>query len=456
MQEPEHEDYSHLIPDPDEEIPDTFEEDELPDEDPLEILERCRESSGVAPLEEVKRLARQWMEGHQQADEVLRAWTELDAELGVRYHYFQDGLRFQEWTEEFVESGRSCFELFEWAGEQLQRLKQGLEEADPGSVAYALEQLHQVFGQLEAAYGRLQELTACPLLSAYPQVAELARVGQLVLRERLPAEALQERVQVFADLQGRLFDALQAASTTRREREILQAFAPQLEEARDRHLTGLEGLLRFLEEPDEELLEQSLACLEEAAALLDGLRQQLDGAARGEESIHCPFCSASNAAHHRFCSQCQARLPERGEPLEQNTLEDAGLGANFARLAAEVQQAMAGSRSPEQFSETLQWFEGLHRVALRQWKAITAPPARTPAEQRELFEEGQGLLETALGRVEEGLQALKNWVGEPEAGHWLSEGCELILEGGHQFAQLELLFERAQSLVAAQGSAHTT
>ncbi len=456
MQEPEHEDYSHLTPDPDEEIPDTFEDEELPDEDPLEILERCRESSGVAPLEEVKRRVRQWMQGHQQADEVLQAWTELDAELGARHHYFHDGLRFQEWSEEFVETGRSCFELFEWAGEQLQRLKQGLDEADPVSVAYAVEQLHQVFGQLEAAYVRLQELTACPLLSAYPQVAELARVGQLVLRERLPVEALQERVQVFADLQGRLFDALQAGSTSRREREVLQAFAPQLDQVRDRHLTGLEGLLRFLEEPHEEVLEQSLACLEEAAALLDGLRQQLDSAAQGEESILCPFCSASNAAHHRFCAQCQARLPERAEPLEQNTLEDAGLGANFARLAEEVQQALGGSRSPEQFMETIQWFEGLHRVALRQWKAITAPPARTPAEQRELFEEGQGLLQAALGRVDEGLQALKNWVNEPEAGHWLSEGCELILEGGHQLAQLESLFERAQSLVGTQGSTHTT
>ena len=105
--------FANLVPDEDEEIPETFEDEDTPPEVPLEVLQRCREHTEVEPFEELKKEAELYLHGQASAESVKEKWRSLDQELGVRTHYFQEGLRFQEWSEQLVVTGRQIFEQFE-------------------------------------------------------------------------------------------------------------------------------------------------------------------------------------------------------------------------------------------------------------------------------------------------------------------------------------------------------
>jgi len=120
--------FANLVPDEDEEIPEDSEDlEESTPEVPLEVLARCREYTDVEAFEELKKEAESYLRGESSVSQVREKWLALDQELAARHHYFQDGLRFQEWSEQLVITGRQIFEQFEWVQEQMARFDHGLQ-----------------------------------------------------------------------------------------------------------------------------------------------------------------------------------------------------------------------------------------------------------------------------------------------------------------------------------------
>ena len=106
------------------------------------------------------------------------------------------------------------------------RLDHGLEASEELEVAYALEQIHGSLAALKDSYKILRDLQAdLPNLSDNPLIAELIRVGQLAMHQKIPMDSFLERLTIYADMQDRLQQALLTAQPAPRERSILEAAA---------------------------------------------------------------------------------------------------------------------------------------------------------------------------------------------------------------------------------------
>jgi len=443
-------DFSHLVPDEDEEIPQTFEDLDDPEpEQPGEVLDRLSTLSDIEPFEVLKVEVQKWLQGQSDEEALKQRWLALDSEMGVRQHHFQEGLRFQEWGEQLLVSGRQIFEQFEWIQDQMQRFDNSLEQHQGLEMAYSLEQIHASLVVLQQEYLRLRELQASlPQMSEFPLVAELIRVGQLAADQKIPMESFLERVHVYCDMQDRLHQAIEGARPAPRERAILEQEADRLGSAFKVQQQGVDELLHFAESLDRSALERGIEKLEEGAQIQAQIREKLNGAWEDRGKRACPFCSAENDQGNRFCARCSARLPdaEAAAQLENEAThldeESAGLSSNFQRLAEAVQKRLQGQLDEESFRETLQWFRGIYQEVHRQRSNQKPPPANTPADQKALFEQAKECLESGLSLIGEGLEIL-------ESGEQLDEGLEQVIAGGDRLMEMDSYFQQAQQLTHA-------
>ncbi|MBX3170872.1 MAG: zinc ribbon domain-containing protein [Candidatus Eremiobacteraeota bacterium] len=440
--------FANLVPDEDEEIPEDAEDlEESTAEVPLEVLARCREYTDVEPFEELKKEAEAYLRGEVGAESVREKWQSLDQELGARHHYFQDGLRFQEWSEQLVVTGRQIFEQFEWIQDQMGRLEVGLAAGLELEVAYALEQIHGSLAVLKSSYQTLRDLQdSLPTLSENPMVAELIRVGQLALEQKIPMESFLERLAVYADMQDRLQQALLTAQPAPRERSILEAERANLDEAFAHQQRGLDELYGFAENPDAAELEKGIASLELGSQMQLRLRERLLQTVGAEDTRACPFCGSDNQSQNRFCASCQARLPEnlavQAEEISLGSPQDNGLPSHFQRLVSAVEQRQAEQLDDPAWQSTLSWFRGLYINVCRQRDRQKPPPANIPPEQLELLEKAGESLNTGLELIGEGLGLL-------EDGEELQNGLDLILRGGEKLQEMPAWLDEATNLTNA-------
>ncbi|MBT9583440.1 zinc ribbon domain-containing protein [bacterium] len=419
--------FAHLVPDEDEEIPETYEDTEdVPEESPLDVLRRCQENTDLEPFELLKLDAEKWLDGQQDSQALKQRWLALDQELASRHHYFQEGLRFQEWSEFLIVTGREVFEQFEWIQDQMQRFDLGLETSQELEVAYAIEQIYAALVVLQHAYKTLRELQdKLPAMSDSPLVAELIRVGQLAADEKIPIDSFLERLHVYQDMQERLRQALQLAQPAPREQAILDEERMHLDAAFETQQQGVEELLHFAETLDRLALERGLELLDQGAQVQLRLRQRLDKT----DSTSCPFCSASNEVHSRFCSACSARLPSSTPADTTTPTASDGLSSHFQRLASAVQQRLRGQISEAEFQTTLGWFRGLYESVCRQRNAQPPAPANAPPDQKQLLAEAQESMQAGLELIGEGLEQL-------EAGEQLEDALETVIAGGDRLLEL--------------------
>lgn len=439
------EEFANLVPDEDEEIPEDSEDlEETSAEDPLEVLARCREYTEVEPFEELKKESERFLRGEAGVDNVREKWLALDQELAARHHYFQEGLRFQEWSEQLVVTGRQIFEQFEWIQDQMGRLDLGLETSQELEIAYALEQIYAALAVLESSYQTLRELQAnLPTLSENPLIAELIRVGQLTSQQKIPVESFLERLSVYADMQERLQQALLTAQPAPRERSILEAERANLEEAFSHQQRGLDELHAFAENLEPEELEKGIASLELGSQMQLRLRERLLQTVGMEELKSCPFCGSENQAQSRFCASCQARLPEnlavQAEEFSLGGGQSSGLPSHFQRLATAVEQRQQEQLEDSAWQSTLSWFRGLYTNVCRQRDRRKPPPADIPPEQLELLEKAGESLNAGLEMIGEGLSQL-------EAGEELQSGLDHILRGGEKLQEMPAWLDEATNL----------
>lgn len=440
--------FADLVPDEDEEIPEDSEdlEEETP-EVPLEVLARCREYTDVEPFEELKKAAVSFLGGQAGPDTVLEKWQTLDAELGARHHYFQEGLRFQEWSEQLLVTGRQIFEQFEWIQDQMGRLEFGLQNAQELEVAYALEQIHGSLAALKSSYQTLRDLQASlPTLSENPLVAELIRVGQLALQQKIPMESFLERLGVYADMQDRLQQALLTAQPAPRERSILEAERNNLDEAFVHQQRGLDELHHFAESLEPADLEKGIASLEAGSQMQMRLRERLLHTVGTEDTRACPFCGSDNQGQSRFCASCQARLPEnlavQAEEISLGSSRSSGLPGHFQRLVTAVEQQQNGELEAAEWQSTLSWFRGLYTNVCRQRDRQKPPPADIPPEQLKVLEKTGESLTTGLELIGQGLQLL-------EDGEELQSGVDLVLRGGEKLQEMPAWLDEATNLTNA-------
>lgn len=445
-----------------EEIPETFEEEEeLPEDDPEALLAQLAKkgTSGLASFDTLAQKAAAVLRGQEEVPVFEEQWSVVDRELGEMAHHFGEGLRYQEPTEEVVKSGTNALDQFEWLQSQMARLLDAVHEEDPVSAVYALVEAHYSLLELFRAYNQLRQVQDTVKYSERPLVSELIRVARLVGQGKLPHDALHDRLNAFCDVQDYFQQLLQNAQPTPGEAGVLETERERLEAALARQNEGLDLLYDYLRESDTDKLENALNLIEEATPVFLELQQRLAGVGGLGESRPCPFCSAPNEPHAKFCEKCSARLPETGTfaAASQASFREGGdqaLASNFQRLVEEADKMARGQITVEQFGKTVEGLRSLHERCVKTMLGMKPPPEDTPAEQMRVFEQAKDHAENGLDTIDEGLAELEDYVDGEYGGHapeeLLSHGVDTVIAGAEQLQKVGDAFNQALQLAASR------
>ena len=446
----------------DEEIPETFEEEEeLPEDDPEVLLAQLTErgTSGLASFDTLVEKTAAVLRGQDELPIFEEHWSVVDRELGEMAHHFTEGLRYQEATEEVVKSGSHALDQFEWLQAQMGRLLDAVHEEDPVSAVYALTEAHHSLVELFRAYNQLRQVEDTVKYSERPLVSELIRVARLVGQGKLPPDALHDRLHAFCDVQDYFQQLLQNAAPTPGEAGVLENHRERLEAALARQNEGLDLLYEYLREPETDKLEQGLGLVEEATPVFLELQQKLAGVGGLGEDRPCPFCSAPNEPHARFCVKCSARLPETGtfEAASQASFSEGGdttLASNFQRLVEAADKMAGGQITVDQFAKVVEDLRSLHERCVKTMLGMKPPPDETPAEQLRLFEQAKDHAETGLDTIDEGLAELEDFIDGEFGAHGrdqlLSRGVDTVLAGAEHLQKVGEAFNQALQMAASR------
>lgn len=393
--------------------------------------------------------AEKFLQGHLPPETLEASLQAAEDTLDALYIQFFDGLRFQEDHPVLDEVLDPIFRAFDRLAAQREPLREALaggqsEQARQllASGSQAVQEVHQHFARLREALGQRQPV------SVVPAVDELARVVEAFTRGALPEEPLAERLAQFAEYHQRLVAGLAGLQPDPAESQVLDPV--ELTEALERQAEGVQLMQEAFSVQDPELLEEGLAVVLEATASLVTLQQRLEGAHQ-EKTRPCVRCGAANALTSRYCTGCQAQLPDMGPPpqagpgIVTSDLDpgQAGLPENLAILAEAVEQVRDGRLEPGEFRKTLDWLLFTVEKSRKQLAEQEDPPEDTPADQVEALEQARSVLQTGMDDFEEGLQLLASFLERPDPGR-LDHGMELARRGAGQMLELEAIVRRVR------------
>lgn len=390
--------------------------------------------------------AEKFLEGGLDPEQMEATLRDAEDTLDALYSEFFEGLRFQEEHPVLEQSLDPIFQAFDRLAAHREPLREALAEGRQGEVRQLLDEGSEALRELHAQFALLREaLGSAREFCGVPAVDELARVVEAFLRGGLPEEALADRIAQFADYHVNLADSL--ASMQPSPAESGQFQSEELHDGLDLQARGVTLLEEALTQRDPELLEHGLEQVLTGTRALVALRQRLEGAEEPRERL-CVRCAAANPATARFCSHCQAQLPDLG-PLqpgpsfEASDLEpvQAALPANLQILSQQVDRMRVDQGDREEFLGTLRWLGDNISRSRRLLANLEEPPPETPVDQLEALAQAQDAMEAGMRELEEGLAVLESFLGRPDPAR-LDHGMELARRGAGQMREVEAIFAR--------------
>lgn len=393
--------------------------------------------------------AERFLQGHLPPEALEVSLQAAEDTLDALYIQFFDGLRFQEDHPVLEEVLDPIFQAFARLAAQREPLREALAGGEAERArellaggSQAVQEVHRQFARLREALGQREPV------SVVPAVDELARVVEAFTRGALPEEPLAERLTQFADYHQRLVAGLASLQPDPAESQVLDP--AELAEALERQAEGVQLMQEAFSMQDPELLEEGLAVVLEGTAGLVNLQQRLEGAHQ-EKTRPCLRCGAANALASRYCTGCQAQLPDMGPPPQSgpgivtSDLDpgQAGLPENLAILAEAVDQVRDGRLERGEFQKTVDWLLGNVEKSRQQLAGQEEPPEDTPADQIESLEQARSALLAGMDDFEEGLQLLASFLERPDPGR-LDHGMELARQGAAAMLELETIVQKVR------------
>ncbi len=352
-------------------------------------------------------LAAQYLQGHRELADVQQQLERVDQELGQLRLQYQDGIRFQEPSEELDNQSLAAWWMFHHLQRQFQRLSHALQENLADEAAAAVQECNAAVNQLFRSFATLrQSLQRTEKYSQSPYVHELIRVGKACLNGTLSVELFHERFEAFCLFHDQFIESLQEFLPRMQESGAHQPLVPAMEEQN----ASLDEIANYFLDGDEVQLGAALERLQSSTTALLAIQESLLVVEAPPVTQVCLRCGTENGKGDRFCSSCQGRLIDSQEPLQSRALDEQILPPNLHKVMTAAESFRARDIDRADFLEVIQWYDGLASKAHQQMRDLTPPPAEgLPAEQLALYNEALGAVDLALSDLKTGLVRLRKY-----------------------------------------------
>jgi hypothetical protein len=289
--------------------------------------------------------------------------------------------------------------------------------------------------------------------SEIPYTQELIRVCRHYLKGELAREAVIGRLDIFCQFHELLETQISTLIPSPPERKTFEERILDLHDALEIQLHAVEDLDLALERGDNELLEEALESLAEAADVLVEVYHALQKADLEPRRISCIRCAADNSIDSRLCGSCGAVLPQSAgleTPLSTIALEEDGTAVahgeseEVARMRDLIGAAQL-KNDPGELLDAVRDYRTRWERSQRQFDRMEEPPADLPSAQLELLTHARRTFARAMAVLQDAMQLLEDGATVLDPG-LLDAGLSKMHEGESIFRDFTKTFEQAQEM----------
>ena len=368
--------------------------------------------------------------------------------------------KFQEITDFFKQEAEIISENFTRLQEGTKLIRRYLEAADKQALEEGVGIAIESYDELFASFDRLKKADEeRPIWSDSPFINEICRVADCVKRGTLPKERLQERIEIFLQIQYKFMADFDNMQPTIDERPIYEEKKDTVKEHLNMVLEGLNIALSYMNTGNEEDLDAGLEQAKEAVKFLIAFEKELKEAREAPKVKFCFKCGTENPRSARYCVKCNFNFP-RLQMEEESTLdvriEEGGIqqtgqaqSENVMKLYNVVDQIKTNQISMDEYLDTVYWFEDLLIKGREEQSKIKVPDDMGDPQIMEAFEQFTELFELGMTDLEQGIRMLKHF---PELNdpNLLDKGMESILRGGDRMQQVQATSNQMQQVAMEQ------
>jgi hypothetical protein len=415
----------------------------------------------VVELDLLESACKRYVRNNMSREQTLTVLAAVEAVMGSLREQFEQELPFQEQTPLLAEQSARVRHSYAELGRAKQALQSAIDRADSDGIEDEMAALRSSIKSILDAMDKLREEAAArDHYSDAPHVNELCRVAQAALDERLPETRFRERLTAFKKHHDAFLEQLAATLPDVREESTFERLQPQLEAAFEEQSAALDELEQYFVDHEAVHILDGVEKLCLASEQILAVQKELRAACTDIGDVHCMRCGAVNTRTVKYCTRCNAILPQVAMGAPMSSLEvhvgesdEAGgrkLTANMQKLADLSQAVLNGVESPTALSQLAA--QMLEQVAQVQTALDTMEQTAGGAG----FEEKVALFTQAHQTFADGLMAmalpLSSLRTAADAGDaaGIEQATTAVLAAGDQILGVEAYWNRFSQL-AQQG-----
>jgi ribosomal protein L40E len=386
-------------------------------------------------------------------DSIYEQYAELDQIYGMLYGTYIQELQYLAADDPHNSVAEKIGEQFLELRPYIQALHDDLSLREYSEAVENLEELKEHTLQLFSLFAEYKRVAASgPKYSDIPYTQELIRVCRHYLSGDLAMEAVQGRLDIFCQFHELLETQISTLIPSPPERKTFEERMPDLDDALDIQMHAIEDLDLALERGDNELIEETLEHLTEAAEVLVEVYQALQKADLEPRKICCIRCGADNSIDSRLCGACGAVLPQSAGIGTVSTIALEEDGSNVASVESEELTRMRGlvdeaqvKNDPGELLDAISDYRTRWERNQRHFESLDEPPADLPPAQLELLSQARQTFADAMKSLQESMQLLEDGATVLDLG-LMEVGLTRMQEGESLFGEFAKEFERAQEM----------
>ena len=387
-------------------------------------------------------------------DALYEQYAELDQIYGMLYGTYIEELQYLAADDPHNSVAEQIGEQFLQLRPSIQALHDDLSLREFSEAVENLEELKELTLKLFSLFAEYKRVAASGVVYAeIPYTQELIRVCRHYLDGELAMGAVLGRLDIFCKFHELLESQITTVIPSPPERKTFQERLPDLHDALEIQMHAIEDLDLALERGDNELLEETLEHLAEAAEALVEVYHALQKADLEPRKICCIRCGADNSIESRLCGSCGAVLPQSagiGTPISTIALEEDGSAVaneeseEVLRMRGLVDEAQL-KNDPGELLDAISDYRSRWDRNQRKFESLDDPPPDLSGEQLALLTKARKTFADAMHALQESMQLLEDGATVLDLG-LMEAGLARMQEGDNLFREFAKEFERAQEL----------
>ncbi len=374
-------------------------------------------------------------------------------------------------SENFEAKFARMHELFELVVEEADNMALYKENQNESILDTSLEKIKEYIDEVLNISDEFKKVEDQQTVYSYsPEINDFIRVGHGYIKGDYALEPLRLRYDISKATLEETYTQMKAMETMPHDTKALEEEYPHIMaylEDMEEQFNQIESFLASGDESNKESLAPAFDKIQEDSMAIFKIQvkiaEEIEKLIEEKKFRVCPRCSQKTLVSEKHCQHCKALMPPPPEGFTA-PISDLNLVANEGGIMTGAQTTEIGDKkilspntlkmyeaaykvghkeiTPEEFEQTIQWYEDIVNKTKTDLEAIT-PPDNLSSDEERVYNETHTMFEEAITESLDALAELRLFLKDEATDH-LVNGVNALIEAGEKLHGVQIVGEIAE------------